>query len=60
MMNKIATNNYIKTIKKAAEKGRLNALKQHKAFGVPIVTEKNGEIVEIQADEKLEELKSAL
>ncbi len=54
-MKKDETIDYIKRVKKAAEKGRLKALKQHKAFGVPIVTEKDGKIVEIAADEKLAE-----
>lgn len=46
---------YIRKVQKAAEAGRLKALKLHKAFGVPIVTEKDGKMVEIPADEKLQE-----
>jgi hypothetical protein len=54
-MYKKETIEYIKKAKKATEKGRSKVLKLHKAFGVPIVTEKDGKIVEIPADEKLVE-----
>lgn len=50
---------YIEKAQIAAERGRLKALKLHKAFGVPIVTEKDGKIVEIPADEKLAEAEAA-
>lgn len=46
---------YLQKAQKASEAGRLKALKLHKAFGVPIVTEKDRKIVEIPADEKLAE-----
>ncbi len=36
----------------------MRALKQHKAFGVPIVTEKDGKILEIAEDKKLAEAES--
>ena len=50
---------YIEKAQKAAENGRLRALKLHKAFGVPIVTEKDGKVVKIPADEKLAEAEAA-
>ena len=58
-MNKLETAAYIKKVEKAAKESRIKALKLHKAFGVPIVTEKDGKIVEIPADEKLEEAEAS-
>ena len=59
-MNKKQTQEYIRKIQRAAEAGRIDALKRHKAFGILIVTEKNGEVVEMDAGEKLIDCQEAV